>query len=738
MDTLYPSGVESSLYEIRQIKFTGNTIFPETDLQKVISSKSTERSFPHTAYNLLYRQTKKFHYPKFIVDNLDSGVKKFSSEVHFYNKQQVELDSIRLTNYYFQKGYHFAKVNTKFYGIKRNKSNALEFEIESGPQFFFKDIVYLGLDSLPLDIKHGVDILKKIKSGSPFDEYTFIKEVTQIHRKLIESGYYFSKFEQLPVIIDTVKKNDSITIIFSPGIRQRIGNINFIDSTHGVKRVTDNLKKSQLTFSKGDWYSPLKIASSEMNLYSLGTFDFVKIDTSKIQDTNDSVIDFDVNLNYRKQHDFSIGAFINRTAFDQLINVGVEATYSYKNPFGSAEIFNPFARVQIDDISNSIRNIKNAEWEYSFGFNWTQPEILKIDAMKVGFSAQPFISLRYFNNFLRILSYGLPFKFPFKFPEFTYFPNFSIDFSIERQIPLNFQSAIDSLRKKAITPEDSIRVNETTALYHNLDTFNKAKHPIFTVNTIALSMYGDTRNNPFSPTKGQFTTISAEFPDPIFSFTPLLKGIANYIRLQFSFISFWSLDNNSVFALKARAGHIIWSDKQNSYIPYEKQFFAGGANSVRGWQSRTLRYFNTGNDSLNKANAVNNFITDFVGNGTIIESSVELRYRFSRPEKLWDVIADQIADFGITGFIDVGNAFQWLIIDDKTHDYKFKYNPIDYLKGLAIAAGLGLRYETPVGPIRIDLAFPVYDPMQPLNSQWLSNRDIWSTRQFHIALGHAF
>ena len=59
------------------------------------------------------------------------------------------------------------------------------------------------------------------------------------------------------------------------------------------------------------------------------------------------------------------------------------------------------------------------------------------------------------------------------------------------------------------------------------------------------------------------------------------------------------------------------------------------------------------------------------------------------------------------------------------------------LKAMAVGIGAGYRYETPVGPFRVDFAIPVYDPLSK-DREFITRRSPLEQIQIHIALGHAF
>ncbi len=95
-------------------------------------------------------------------------------------------------------------------------------------------------------------------------------------------------------------------------------------------------------------------------------------------------------------------------------------------------------------------------------------------------------------------------------------------------------------------------------------------------------------------------------------------------------------------------------------------------------------------------------------------------------------------NIGLTAFVDWGNAFNSMELDGNYHEY-YTYKWYEYITKLAIASGIGFRYETPVGPLRIDFAWKIYNPSAQKN-YWIFDRQnaLVGDVSFHLGLGHAF
>ncbi len=170
-------------------------------------------------------------------------------------------------------------------------------------------------------------------------------------------------------------------------------------------------------------------------------------------------------------------------------------------------------------------------------------------------------------------------------------------------------------------------------------------------------------------------------------------------------------------AMRLTAGAMIPIDK-DSQIPYERGFYLGTSNSMRGWGYRGLGPGAYEHDK------------DSLYTGDIkIEWNLEYRGTLYKSFK-----------FGI--FSDIGNIWLSRKSDDMPHA-EFAFNR--FYKELAIDVGVGLRLDFNFLIFRVDYALPIYDPTRTshgawINGQWLSHpsRPFNWTNGFKIAIGYAF
>lgn len=188
-------------------------------------------------------------------------------------------------------------------------------------------------------------------------------------------------------------------------------------------------------------------------------------------------------------------------------------------------------------------------------------------------------------------------------------------------------------------------------------------------------------------------------------FTQYVKGEINVGKT-------WNLglDGSHSIATRFIAG-AGYAYGNSTAIPFEKQFYCGGANSMRGWQARAL---GPGRSEGNHSFSIPSQTGDVK-----LEANLEYRYNI-----FWKL--------GGAVFTDVGNVWSW---DQSSPDGCFSS---DFYKSLAADWGLGLRCDLNFFVVRIDMGMKIYDPM--LEGSWLGPRQ-WLKKDgfaLHFGVGYPF
>ena len=160
-----------------------------------------------------------------------------------------------------------------------------------------------------------------------------------------------------------------------------------------------------------------------------------------------------------------------------------------------------------------------------------------------------------------------------------------------------------------------------------------------------------------------------------------LGGNFSYTQLWGDFRGYQKL-GQAVVALRVMAGGIHSSDS-SQFIPVEDRFYSGGSFSIRGWQRSQLGPKRESGTPL--------------GGKSIFETNIEVRHPL-----FWRI--------SLVAFIEGGNVWE--------ESYHYELNNLSY------AAGSGIRVETPIGPVRFDVGFPVWNQKK--------------NPEFFISVGQAF
>ena len=182
----------------------------------------------------------------------------------------------------------------------------------------------------------------------------------------------------------------------------------------------------------------------------------------------------------------------------------------------------------------------------------------------------------------------------------------------------------------------------------------------YTLVGVPVSANFDTTDSKLDPTRGVRVNVSAT------GFGTFLGSSLDLVQAKARASAYYSLDADSRFVLAGRVAAGAMGGPELDAIPANWRFYAGGGGSVRGYAYNEL--------------GPTVFWGAVVGGRSLFEASAEVRVK----------VTDTI---GVVPFFDAGNAFAT--------------NFPDFSQHLFTAVGLGLRYYTSVGPIRLDVAFPL-------------------------------
>ena len=153
----------------------------------------------------------------------------------------------------------------------------------------------------------------------------------------------------------------------------------------------------------------------------------------------------------------------------------------------------------------------------------------------------------------------------------------------------------------------------------------------------------------------------------------------------------------------------------STILPFEKRYYGGGANSVRGWSARSL-----GPGSYNAGTNI-----DYMKQSGDIKLDLNLEYR---TKLVWLL--------ELAAFIDAGNI--WTLKDEGQVGGQFKFDT--FYKQIALGYGIGIRLNFDYFVIRLDWGLKAYDPSRADGERWrfVPGWDILKDTALHFAVGYPF
>ncbi len=600
-----------------------------------------------------------------------------------YNAYTLEDERERVTTYLKNQGYYYFNRDFIYYevdsalnnkqlditvSIKNNKellSSEMGKFIETNHHQFYVNNIYIDPNYNPLS-----------KNQLEYD--TLVKTIPALTADIPALEYYFIYHDKLQIKPQTI-----------------------IQSIYIRPDQAYNLDEEQQTYKR---------------LASLKMFKYAKIQfNTNTTDTNNNLLNCQIKLTRSKVQSYSIEAEGTNSGGD--LGIGGNLVYQNKNIFRGAEIF----RLRIKGAME-VQKTSGLEEENSSGFlffNTIETGIeasLQIPKFLIPISQTQFP--KYFKPKTTINT-GINYQ---KRPKYTrYITNFTFSydwFLSDKKTHILSPIDLNSVKVYRSTIFDSI-INNSSDL--------RLKDQ-YTDHLIAALKYSYIFNNQdinklknFCYFRWNFET-SGNLSNAISNFIKAPKNeddnytffnirYAQYVKADFDFRYYNIIDKESSLVFHGLFGLGI-AYGNSDVLPFEKGFYAGGANDMRGWEIRSLG-----------PGAFNGDYSGFDKMGDIkIEANLE--YRFSIYKF-----------FNGAFFVDAGNI--WLLKENKSFpDGDFKIDK--FLGQFAIDAGIGFRFDFDFFIFRLDGALPFRNPAKPANNRWVVNNAKFSDITWNFGIGYPF
>lgn len=713
--------------------------------------------FKLQVYNMITRPKKKEknEAKKFKVwmrDKLGEPPVKFDSEL-------IATTEIRMINTLINNGYFFGTVHGSY--LSENNKTKVSYDVITGPQYVIHSIYRTAFDSNITSILFLDSIASFLKPGDPYSVDNIKKERTRIADNFKNSGYFAYQNDFLFFEVDTsvgnynldiymIIKEDTELVAFNKYI---IGNVNFqikddyVDEYKSKrnKPLYDTLRKVMFHIPNGELYPNIIIRSifyEPDSLYSaykynqtinrlsdLGVFKFNRIRYEPLMISyNEGLVDVNITCELLRKQSWKSNLEMY-TDDRKVLGTGLSFSYINKNLMRHAERFEFNVKTGLEVAFNSKYTAKAAfnSVNISSSAKIYFPKIFPTFGKKKS-DSKKYSPLLYKRNTILSMSYG----FQRRLGYFNYLlNNINLSFGYDWKSNLRTRHEVTPIYFTLQKPKEN-SFNQAFTDYLNASPLNKQ---LFSQQFILGQEYAYTYSSQdFSLGKIKnfffFRGGVSTYGNIIYAMQRAIKGkpaeddsytlagikYAQFSKVDAEYKHYFNFRNKSSFVGRLFLGIGI-PYGNGKILPFVKQYAAGGPQSMRGWNFRTL---GPGSLSLDSGSV------DFRTGDMQFETNIE--YRFNILKKT------------LRGalFCDIGNI--WLYNDDPAYpnaNFSFKKLKQD----LAVSAGWGLRLDFNLFIIRLDNGYKIHDPNRPLNDNnisewhgggWKNWRRRYSVLQFGI------
>jgi outer membrane protein insertion porin family len=617
---------------------------------------------------------------------------------HYLNRTELKRDVLRVRVFYYREGFRETQVDTTVTRLN-DKQVAVAFNIVEGPPTIVTDVAIV-YDSTLLNPKR-VQQLNQVQVGRPLDMFEMDSTRLQLQNELWDLGYADALVDT-STVVDQPNHTARVQFRLVKNHLTTVGDIVIL----GTNQVSERTVLNSLSFRTGDLFSRSKMLESQRNLYESNLFKLAAID---VPETFDSVKTVNVLLRESQLHEARIGAGFNTVDYLQ-----TEGRYTAYNLFGGARRLDLSAtagnllasalngraifKAQPVDTTITGNTSEFLKPTYQASIELKQPAWLQRprDALAIG----AFTQRRAVPSVVIDNGYG---------------GNLTFTHSLAARAPLSLSYRFEVTRVEANGPYFCVNfgVCDTTSI-NGLRGHQR-------MSPLLAQVQVDRSDDPLSPSRGYRAHAELEHA------SSLTISDYRYNRAYSEGTVYMGLGGKkSVLASRLRIGFVRplagGGTLNDAVLHPRKRFYAGGSQSVRGYGENQLgpriltlplqdlasaqtasgapcdvtteavRFCdpNTARGADSALLKDNAFTPRPLGGTSLIEGSVEYRFPLAFIQDLSGAI-----------FVD-GAAVGERVLDP--------LGGVSTLANLvrgtgAITPGVGVRYLSSVGPIRVDLGF---------------------------------
>lgn len=544
-----------------------------------------------------------------------------------YSRQKLSADLEKIKSFYMNRGYLEFNVESTQVSISPDKQDVfITINVIEGERYQVSSVKLAGDFSIP---ENELRQLVKIMPGDVFSRDLLNESTKAIGDRLGKEGYAFANVNAAPEI-DKEKHQVAFTIFVDPGKRVYVRRINVSGNT----KTRDEVVRREMRQMEGAWYDSERVAASKLRLDRLGFFSEVAVETPAVAGTADQV-DVNMKVSEKPTGNLMLGVGLSSTE-----GIVLSGSIAQNNFMGSG--------------NNVAIQVNTGKINRTYSFSYTNPYFTK-DGVSQGFDL-------YQRNIDSTRTAVSPYKTS------SLGGGLRFGFPISEKESLSFGVGLDTT---SITTLD-------TSPQRYKDFVKEFGDTNLTI-PVSANWISDGKDSFLFPTRGVFQKAGLEVAVP--------GGDLTFYRASYQLQYYYPISKTFTLLLNGDLGYAAGYGSTTS-LPFYKNFYAGGVNTVRGYKAGSLGPKDTNGDSLGGTRRV-----------------------ISNAEILWGIPGmEKSLRMGL--FFDAGQVYG--------HGQNLS------LADLRYSSGLSMSWISPIGPLKFSYG------------QALRKRDGDKPESFQFQLGTTF
>ena len=710
--------VPDESYLLEKVELKADTKkFNVASLEPYIRQKANSKWFsvfkiPLGTYALSGRDTTRW---------INRTLRKIGEEPVVYDTLQAQLSCNDLKLALQNMGYMNAEVDL----TTRAKSKRLTaiYTLHPGTPFFINSVRYDIQDSviarmLNLDNPDR----QELKAGDPFTVTRLEEERKRITRILMDSGYYRFHKDFIQYGADSTAGQNQINLMlhllpYRPNSgapetlhpRYSIRNVTFSSNDSAKIHLRPRVLRRSTLIKTGDLFSATQLQRTYANFARMQAVRYTNIRFTEAPDT--TLLDCDINISTNKPSSISFQPEGTNTAGD--LGAAASVTYENRNLFRGSELLSIQLRAAYEAITG-LEGYQNKDYqEYGVETKLTFPRFvapllsrsfrrrsIATSELSLNWNLQnrPEFHRRVFSTAWRYHwnepRHHISYRYDFFDINYVYMPWISSRFKADYLDNVTSRNAILRYNYEdlfILKMGFGLAFNDgENALKVNVESAGNMLHAVSKI--FRLPQNAD----------GKYTLVNIAY--------------AQYVKFDVDFTRLFQFDERNSLAFHVGLG-VAYPYGNSTILPFEKRYFSGGANSVRGWRVREL-----GPGTFKGTDGR----IDFINQTGDMKLDMNLEYRTFLGWKLHGAV-----------FVDAGNIWTLRNYAEQPGG-QFRLN--SFYRQIALAYGLGLRLNFDYFILRFDLGMKAVNPAYETSREHypLLYPNFKRDFAFHFAVGLPF